>query len=126
MTLHTFKDHTVFIVGLANNKIESSISGTLSIGNTNIYIPKDLSVDLPSFPNGSHRLKWVSDDGTEYNGGYINVLGGRVIPHKNLTARECELMHRLDVLESHYEDLAAKYAELYDKYNTNALNFISD
>ena len=32
----------------------------------------------------------------------------------------------IDKLEELYEDMAAKYDELYNKYNTNALNFISD
>ena len=126
MTLHVFKDGSAAIVGAANNKIESSVSGTLSIGASKIHILANTRTALPTLGDGSHPLSFTAEDGKAYDGGYISSHRGRLIPHTHLTPRECELTHRLDCMEELYEDLAAKYNELYNKYNTNALNFLSE
>lgn len=126
MTLHLFRDKTAVIIGIANDKIESSISGTLSIGTKTVAVTAGKNISLPHMGDGSFAINFTADDGTAYHGGFISAAGGRLLPQKNLTPRECALVHRIDKLEELYEDMAAKYDELYNKYNTNALNFISD
>lgn len=126
MTLHVFRDRTAVIVGVANNKIESSVSGTLSIGSKNITLAAHVVASLPPMSDGSHPITFTAEDGAIYHGAFIAVNRGKLIPQQNLTPRECALIHRLDRLEELYEDIAVKYKALSEKYDVNALNFISD
>ena len=126
MTLHLFKDKTLVIVGSRPEIIESTVNGTLYIGGDSIPIVSTNSARVPRFQNGTYAVSFETENGDRYNGGYINVTNYKLVPMAGLTPRECALIHRLDALEDAYIDLSAKYTDLHDKYNNNALNFINE
>ena len=126
MTLHIFKDNTAVLIGSRTDVIESTVSGVLTIGGKTIPLSATSAASVPRLQNGAYPLSFISDDGITYHGGYINVTNYKLVPMAGLTPRECALIHRLDALEDAYIDLSAKYTDLHDKYNNNALNFINE
>lgn len=127
MKIQTFNNGRGLIYGNDPKRIGCDISGTLTIGTANIFIPHNAEAILPVLCNGctgEYKATFTSDSGIVYELEKVTVRGGRILPPPQTAVEFMELRCRAEALEAECEDLREKIRELSNIFDTNSLNFL--
>lgn len=127
MHIQTFMNHKGLIHGRNTKRIRCEKGGVLTIGATDIEVPRGSETILPILfhgATGSYTATFVTEDGEAYDLGKVEVRNGRLVPPSAVQVELMDLRARTDLLEIENKALREKVAELEKIFDTDALNFL--
>lgn len=127
MHIQTFMNHKGLIHGRNTKRIRCEKGGILTIGATDIEVPRGGETILPILfhgATGSYTATFVTEDGEAYDLGKVEVRNGRLVPPSAVQVELMDLRARTDLLEIENKALKEKVDELDHIFDTNSLNFL--